>query len=202
VTAASRGPASSSQARGGDEATFVPDTSAPNIVAVWDLPLRVSHWTLAVSVPLAWLTANIFDTVHEIAGYTALGVVAFRIVWGFAGSRYARFAHFLRRPVTVARYLWRLVTRGRTGRYIGHNPAGAAMAVALLLLTAISCISGWMQITERWFGVEWVERLHAWSSHAVLVFAVVHVLAVLLMCVLQRENLVMAMITGRKRLRR
>jgi len=197
VTAASGAPpASSSHARGGDEAT-----AAANTVAVWDLPLRVAHWGLAVSVPLAWLTANIFDSVHEIAGYIALALVAFRVTWGFVGSHHARFASFVRRPAIVLRYLWRLM-RGRTGRYLGHNPAGAAMAVTLLLLAAVSCISGWMQITERWFGVDWVERLHTWSSHAVLLFAVVHVLGVLLMCVLQRENLVMAMITGRKRARR
>src|SRR5262245_6769033 len=139
---------------------------------------------------------------HEIAGYVALALVAFRVICGFVGSHHARFARFLRRPATVLRFLWRLITRGRTGRYLGHNPAGAAMAVALLLLTAISCVSGWMQITERWFGVEWVERVHTWSSHAVLLLAVVHVLGVLLMCGLQRENLVVAMITGRKRVRR
>ena len=174
----------------------------PGTIAVWDLPLRMTHWSLAVAVPLAWLTANIFDRVHEIAGYVALALVVFRVVWGFAGSYHARFASFLRRPSIVLRYIWRLVARGRTGRYLGHNPAGAAMAVALLLLTAVSCISGWMQITERWFGIDWVEQLHTWSSHAVLVLAVVHVLGVLLMCALQRENLVMAMVTGRKRARR
>src|SRR5262249_59605790 len=109
--------------------------------------------------------------------------------WGFFGPRRARFAAFLPRAATVLRYLWRL-GRGRTGRYLGHNPAGAAMAIALLMLTAVSCVSGWMQITVRWFGVDWVEQLHTCSSHAVLVLAVVHVLGVLMMCVLQREHLV------------
>jgi len=187
ATAESGGPTSPPSA-GGEPAT----------VAVWDLPLRVTHWGLAVSVPLAWLTANVFDTVHEIAGYTALGLVVVRVAWGFLGPRRARFAAFLPRAATVLRYLWRL-TRGHTGRYLGHNPAGAAMAVALLLLTAVSCVSGWMQITVRWFGVDWVEQLHTWSSHAVLVLVVVHVLGVLMMSALQRENLVGAMITGRKR---
>jgi cytochrome b len=170
------------------------------MVAVWDLPLRVTHWGLAVSVPAAWLTANVFDAIHELAGYTALGLVAFRVVWGFVGPSYARFANFVRQPAIALRYLWRL-RRGRTGHYLGHNPAGAAMAVALLLLAAVSCVSGWLQITERYFGVDWVEQLHAWSSHALLIMAAVHVLGVLLMCALQRENLVVAMITGRKQAR-
>ena len=73
------------------------------------------------------------------------------------------------------RYLWRL-TRGRTGRYLGHNPAGAAMTVTLLLFTAVSCVSGWMQITQRYFGVSWVEQLHTWSSYAALIMGIVHVL--------------------------
>jgi len=168
------------------------------MVAVWDLPLRIVHWGLAVSVPAAWFSANIFDTVHEVAGYTALGLVGLRVVWGFVGPHHARFASFLRRATIVVRYLWRL-RRGRTGRYLGHNPAGAAMTVALLLLTVVSCVSGWMQITQRYFGVSWVEQLHTWSSHSVLIMVLVHVLGVLLMCSLQRENLLVAMITGNKR---
>ena len=75
------------------------------------------------------------------------------------------------------------------------------MSVALLVLLAVSTISGWMQITERFFGVDWVEKLHTWSSNLVLILVVVHVLGVLLMCALQKENLVRAMITGKKRAR-
>jgi cytochrome b len=172
----------------------------PGMVAVWDLPLRIAHWALAFSVPVAWLTANVFDTLHEIAGYTALGAMAFRGVWGMVGPRYARFTNLLCRPTIVLRYLLRL-TRGRTGRYLAHNPAGAAMAVALLVLTPVSCVSGWMQITERWFGVDWVEQLHTWSSHILFGLALVHVLGVLLMSRLQKENLVVAMVTGKKRSR-
>jgi cytochrome b len=165
---------------------------------VWDLPQRIVHWALATSVLTAWFTANVFDTVHETAGYTALGLVAFRVLWGFIGPPHARFANFVRRPVIVLRYLGRLVVR-QNEAYLGHNPAGGAMAVTLLLLVAVASISGWMQITERFFGVDWVEELHSLSSNLVLILAVVHVLGVLLMCVLQRENLVLGMITGRKR---
>ena len=98
----------------------------------------------------------------------------------------------------MLRYLGQ-ITHGQTGRYLGLNPAGAAMSVALLALLAVSTISGWMQITERFFGVDWVETLHTCSSNLVLILAVVHVLGVLLMCALQKENLVRAMITGKKR---
>ena len=165
---------------------------------MWDSLLRVVHWLLAASVLTAWFTANIFDKVHEIAGYTALALVVVRVVWGFIGPPRARFVNFVRGPGAVLRYLGR-IAGGRAGGYLGHNPAGAAMTVALLALVAVAAVSGWMQITERFFGADWVEELHSLSSDLVLVLIVIHVLGVLLMCVLQRENLVLAMITGRKR---
>jgi cytochrome b len=175
-----------------------PDDAASAMAKVWDLPQRIVHWTLALAVLIAWCSANIFDAVHEMAGYAALGLVAFRIAWGFFGSYHARFAHFVRRPAGVLQYLRRLADR-RAERYLGHNPAGAAMILALLATIVISTISGWMQITERFFGVDWVEAVHTYSSHLVLILAAMHVAGVLLMCALQRENLVLAMITGRKR---
>ena len=67
----------------------------PAMVEVWDLPLRLFHWALAAAVPVAWFSANVFDMVHEIAGYTVLGLIAFRIVWGFTGTRYSRFRSFI-----------------------------------------------------------------------------------------------------------
>jgi cytochrome b len=175
-------------------------SSTPAMVKVWDLPLRIFHWALAASVLIAWFSANAFDTVHEIAGYIVLGLISFRIVWGFIGTRYSRFRSFLRPMRAVLSYLWQLA-RGHPGRYLGLNPAGAAMALALLVLLAISTISGWMQITQRFFGVDWVEQVHTYSSNLVLILVIVHVLGVLLMCALQKENLVRAMITGRKRRR-
>ena len=171
------------------------------MVKVWDLPLRVFHWALVAAVLVAWFSANVFDTVHEIAGYTVLALISFRLVWGFIGTRYSRFRAFVRPLRAVPRYL-RHLARAQTGRYLGLNPAGAAMAVALLALLAISTISGLMQISQRFFGVAWVEAVHTYSSNFVLILVVVHVLGVLLMCALQKENLVRAMITGRKRERK
>jgi cytochrome b len=171
---------------------------APAMIVVWDWPLRLFHWTLAASVLIAWFTPNAYDTAHRIAGYTVLGLIAFRLVWGFAGTRYSRFHSFIRLLRATPGFLWGL-RRGQTGRYLGLNPAGAAMSVALLVLLAISTISGWMQVTVRFFGVAWVEDLHTYSSDLVMILVVIHLLGVLTMCVLQKENLVRAMITGKKR---
>jgi cytochrome b len=173
-------------------------SNAPAPVPVWDLPLRLIHWTLAASVLCAWFTANVFDTIHVIAGYTVIVLLVLRLLWGIAGNRYARLHNSIRPPRATLNYL-RQMLRGETGRYLGLNPAGAAMAVALLVSLAVSSISGWMQVTERYFGNEWVEAVHTYSSNLVLALAVVHVLGVVLACALHKENLVRAMITGRKR---
>jgi cytochrome b len=175
-------------------------SNAPAAVPVWDLPLRLIHWTLAASVLTAWFTANLFDTVHEIAGYVVIVLLVLRLAWSIAGNRHARLHNSIR-PLRITLNYLRQMMCGEPGRYLGLNPAGAAMALALLLSLAVSSISGWMQVTRRYFGNEWVELVHTWSSNLVLGLAVVHVLGVLLACVLQKENLVRAMITGKKRQR-
>ncbi|SPP91416.1 MULTISPECIES: cytochrome b/b6 domain-containing protein [Bradyrhizobium] len=176
------------------------DRTAPRTVAVWDLPLRLWHWAFAASILAAWFTPTVYDRLHRIVGYTVLGLLVFRLVWGFWGGRYSRFRMVGVRLLVAPRYLWNL-RRGITGRYIGLNPAGTMMLVALLLAVAVSAITGAMSVTVTFFGLWWVEDTHHYSSDAVIVLVVLHVLGVLLMGLLQRENLIRAMITGRKRIR-
>ncbi|OAF02328.1 hydrogenase [Bradyrhizobium centrolobii] len=176
------------------------DRTVSRMVTVWDLPLRLWHWLLAGFVVLAWFTPNVYDGLHRFAGYTVIGLLAFRLVWGFFGSRYARFRMVGVRLRAAPRYLLNL-RRGMTGRYIGLNPAGTLMLVALLLTLAVSAISGAMAVTVTFFGIWWVEDTHTYSSDVVIVLVVLHVAGVVLMGILQRENLVRAMITGRKRIR-
>lgn len=172
--------------------------SAPDMVLIWDWPLRACHWALAISVLIAWLTASTYDSLHRIAGYVVLGLIVFRLVWGFFGTRYSQFRTLRRRLRATPQFLWNL-RRGKTGRYLGLNPAGAAMLVTMLLLLAISAVTGWMSTTVRFFGVPWVEDTHSYVSDAVLALAVLHVIGVAAMCVLQRENLVRSMLSGWKR---
>lgn len=176
------------------------DRTASRTVAVWDLPLRLWHWALAASILAAWFTPTAYDKAHRIVGYTVLGLLAFRLVWGFWGSRYSRFRMVGVRLRAAPRYLWNL-RRGITGRYIGLNPAGTLMLVALLLSIAVSAITGAMSVMVTFFGVWWVEDTHHYSSDAVIVLVVLHILGVVLMGLLQRENLIRAMFTGRKRIR-
>lgn len=166
-------------------------------VVVWDRPLRVWHWSLAVLILIAWVTPNTYDSLHRLAGYAVIGLLAFRLVWGFVGTRHSRFDKAGLRLRAAPDYLKNLF-RGKTGRYLGLNPAGVAMLVAMLGLLLISTVTGAMQVTVRFFGVWWIEDSHAYSSEAVIVLAGLHVVGTLLMSVLQRENLVRAMFTGRK----
>jgi cytochrome b len=167
-------------------------------VPVWDLPLRLLHWATALCVLVAWFTPNTYDTLHRSAGYAVLILVPVRLVWGFTGTRYSRFRNPLRVGRALPRYLMDMA-RGRSRRYLGLNPAGSAISMAMLILLVISGVSGWMQVTLRFFGVAWVQDAHTYASDAVMLLALVHVLGVLLMSIRQRENLVRAMITGWKR---
>ena len=177
-----------------------PGARSATTVQVWDLPLRFWHWALAILVLVAWVTPNVYDRLHRLAGYAVIGLLAFRLIWGFAGTRYARFGKLGVRLRAAPRYIWNL-RRGITGRYIGLNPAGTVMLVALLLTLAVSAITGAMEVTVTFFGVWWVEDTHAYASDAAIVLVGLHVLGVIVVGLLQRQNLVRAMFTGRKQLR-
>ncbi|WP_427914954.1 cytochrome b/b6 domain-containing protein [Ramlibacter sp. MMS24-I3-19] len=173
------------------------DMDAPRRALVWDAPVRVFHWLLALSFAIAWLTAEgeSWRLVHVTAGYTVAGLVAFRIVWGLVGSRHARFADFVRGPRAVASYVGSLL-RGRPDHHAGHNPAGALAIVALLALAALTAASGWAAYTD--VGGEWLEDVHEALANTMLAVVVLHVVAVLASSWLHRENLVGSMIHGRK----
>lgn len=117
------------------------DTAARRHVRVWDPVVRIGHWVLAGAFLTAYFSGDEFKDIHVIAGYTAATVVAIRIVWGFVGTRHARFSSFVRGPGSVFGYLAGLVS-GKSGRHVGHNPAGAAMILALLLGVAGTATSG------------------------------------------------------------
>ncbi len=108
---------------------------------VWDPLVRIGHWLLVGGVLTAYASGDDFQDIHIIAGYTVAGVVVFRLVWGFIGTKHARFSDFVRSPKTVFDYLGSLL-KGRGKRYIGHNPAGAAMILALLFSLIVTTGSG------------------------------------------------------------
>jgi cytochrome b len=165
-------------------------------VAVWDGFVRAFHWGAVALVAIAFLSPD-DKSVHEPIGYAVLALVAARLAWGVFGSRHARFGDFVVAPATVIRYL-RALGIGRARRYLGHNPAGGMMVLALLGVLLVATLSGWLSETDRFFGVEWVSTLHSASTDVLLGLVVCHVGGVAVSSLLHGENLIGAMVTGRK----
>jgi len=167
-------------------------------IKVWDLVVRVLHWSLVASVVGAWITREGDDVLHVRLGYAALAIVVVRVIWGFVGSRYARFDEFVRSPRETTTYL-KAVIAHREPRHIGHNPLGALMIVALLAIVAGICVTGWLYTTDAYWGVEWVGKLHEGLTDLLIVLVVLHLAGVVFTSIRQRENLVKAMLTGMKK---
>jgi cytochrome b len=169
----------------------------PAATLVWDAPVRVFHWLMVASFAVAWLTSESerWQLAHITAGYTMAGLVAFRIVWGLVGTRHARFADFVRSPWTAVDYLVTLA-EGRPQHHAGHNPAGGLAILALLALAALTAATGWANYSE--LAGHWMEEVHEVLAGTMLALVGLHVAAVVVSSLLHRENLVAAMIHGRK----
>jgi cytochrome b len=158
--------------------------------------VRVFHWTLVAAFFGAFALERPRE-LHETLGFIALAAVTIRVVWGFVGPAHARFADFVPRPASFVGYL-RDVARGSERRYLGHNPAGGAMVVALLAMVALLGTTGWMMVLDGFRGAEWLEELHEGAANAALALVVLHVLGVFWESARHGENLVAAMFTGLK----
>ncbi|PWW04296.1 cytochrome b [Hoeflea marina] len=167
-------------------------------VRVWDPLVRIFHWSLVGLFGFAFATGDEWSGPHELAGYAIAALVAVRVIWGLLGSRHARFSSFVARPSKVAGFLSD-TARLRAQRHLGHNPAGGAMVVALLIAISVIAASGYMMTTDRFWGVDWVQSLHEAAVYGTLGLIALHVGGVLLASIEHSENLVAAMITGRKR---
>lgn len=165
---------------------------------VWDRFVRLFHWSLVSCVVLNQFVLEAGETPHEWVGYTASALVLARIVWGFVGSRHARFSDFFPTPARLTRHI-RALARGEHPQYAGHNPLGAVMMLALMGLILSLGVTGWMQTTDTWFGEEWLMELHEWLANGLLLAAGLHAAAAIVMGRLERVHLVRAMITGFKR---
>ncbi|WP_298835180.1 cytochrome b/b6 domain-containing protein [uncultured Piscinibacter sp.] len=164
---------------------------------VWDVPVRVFHWLLVASFAGAWITAESehWRLVHVTLGYTMAGLVAFRVLWGLVGTRYARFSSFVRGPRAAFAYLRSLLGRSPE-HHTGHNPAGALAIVGLLALIGVTAASGFATYND--LGGEWLEELHELAANGLMALVVIHVAGVVVGSLVHKENLVRSMFTGRK----
>ena len=177
---------------------------------IWDPAVRGFHWTLVVAFLVSWLTGDDLQALHVYSGYLIGLLLAFRLVWGFVGSRHARFTDFVRRPSAVLDYL-KQALRLKAPRYLGHNPAGGAMVVALLASLTITIVSGiglygttdfagpLAGVFRGGFAADILEELHEFGANLTLALVAMHVAGVLFSSLAHGENLVRAMITGRKK---
>lgn len=167
-------------------------------ILVWDWPVRLGHWLMVGGFVLAWLTSEseTFRLLHVISGATVLAVATFRLPWGFIGSRYARFVDFVRGPRAVKDYAAGLL-RLEPAHHVGHNPAGGWAIVLLLGLGILTGLSGWANYND--IGGGFLEEVHEGLAVTMLAVVAIHVAGVLTGSLMHGENLVRAMLSGRKR---
>ena len=180
---------------------------------VWDAPTRLFHWGVVVLIAVSFASAKAgWMHVHLISGFTMLGALVFRFIWGFAGSETARFSRFLKSPIAGLTHLSRLFRR-EEDREIGHNAAGGWMVLLMLLLLAGQVGTGLCANTDedymvdgplaKYVGKAWSDRLsevHSINFWVILGVIVLHLLAVAAYAVFKGQNLVRPMISGKKRL--
>ena len=172
--------------------------SPPATVKVWDPFIRVFHWSLVLLFAIAFLTGDEIERMHLWAGYAIAALVALRIIWGFIGSPHARFSDFVKGPSTVVEYI-KQSTRLEAPRYVGHNPAGGAMIVLLIVMLLGLSITGHLMTTDAFWGSKTLEEIHEIFAYTTPGLVALHVLGVIVASLEHGENLVRAMITGRKR---
>ena len=205
-----------------------------NLIPVWDILVRIFHWSLVLTFTIAYLTEDDFEDLHVYAGYAVLGLICFRVLWGFIGSRYARFSNFIYPISEVKNYLSSLLTN-KPKHYLGHNPAGGLMIMAMLVSLFATTISGLKIYGVQGYGPladngmelsiiseahahgdnkhedekdgikkeeseeeEFWEEIHEFFSNFTLLLIFIHIAGVVVASRIHGENLVRAMVTGKK----
>lgn len=183
-----------------------------NTIKVWDPFVRVFHWTLVLSFFTAYITEEDFLGIHSYAGYIVLALISLRIIWGLIGTRHARFTDFINSPSTIKHFLQDTV-KMKARRYLGHNPAGGAMVLLMMLSLLITSITGlvvygaeeqsgplasWFTQSHSLWG-DIFEELHEFFANFSIFLIVVHIAGVIVESLIHKENLVKAMIDGKKK---
>lgn len=175
----------------------MPPADTRHAPLVWDRFVRVFHWTLVSCVTFNYAVMDDGKTWHQWVGYLALALVAARLVWGFVGTRHARFSDFFPTPRRLLAHL-RDLRAGHHEPSQGHNPLGALMMLALMATVLALGTTGWLQTLDAFWGDEWLQDLHHTLGNGLIALATLHAVAALVMGRLERTRLVKAMLTGVK----
>ena len=181
-------------------------------VKVWDPFVRIFHWALVLSFFIAYITEEDYLGIHTYAGYIVLALISLRIVWGMVGTRHARFTDFIYSPATIKQFL-KETFQFRAKRYLGHNPAGGAMIILMLLSLFITTFTGlavygaeehagplasWFSQADH-FWEDFYKESHEFFANFTVLLIVIHVAGVIVESMIHKENLVKAMIDGKKK---
>jgi cytochrome b len=166
-------------------------------VLVWDMPVRIFHWLLAISFAGAWLTSESESQqmIHYAFGYSAVALVLFRVIWGVVGTRYARFGQFIKGPTETIHHIKALLT-GNQHAGPGHNPAGALAMISLMILILLIGLTGYWSVKD--FLGDFMSEAHEVIADLTMVVVVIHIAAAIIMSFMQKENLIRSMVTGKK----
>lgn len=170
----------------------------PAAVKVWDPFVRIFHWSLVTLFVVTFATGDEIEWLHIYAGYAIVGLLIFRILWGFVGPEHARFKDFVKGPREVVSFLKATLSL-KAPRYLGHNPAGGYMVLALLAVLAALCGTGLLMDSDAFWGSKALEEVHEVLAYTAIGLIVLHVLGVVTASVEHRENLAKSMLTGWKR---
>lgn len=171
--------------------------SEKQVILVWDVPTRVFHWLLVLCFAGAWLTSESerLQMIHYAFGYSAVALVLFRLVWGFVGTKYARFTQFLRGPNEMAGHI-KSVLSSHQHSSPGHNPVGGIVMVGLMLIILLIGLTGYWSVKE--FLGDFMSEAHEAIASLALGLVIIHIAAAVIMSLLQKENLIRAMVNGKK----
>jgi len=184
----------------------------PDTTKVWDLVIRLFHWVLVTTFIVAYLTEDDFLDLHVLAGYILGAAIMVRLLWGFVGTKHARFSDFVTSPGVAFTYLKETLSF-KANRYVGHNPAGGLMIVLMLSSLTFTAITGVALYGAEehagpmasWFlgsSADWegaLEEAHEFLANFTLLLVAIHLIGVITESLVHKENLIRAMISGVKR---
>ena len=187
-----------------DSVIKLPSNPKTRQVKVWDILVRFTHWTVA-----AGIIANLFFTedgsdLHVYVGYTVLGLVVVRLLWGLVGTRYARFTSFFPTPTRLKHHLSALIVRRVDEQHLGHNPLAAIMMLSLWAVIIGLGVTGYLMETDIFSHIQLLgnkdvlEEIHELLANSLYLLVPLHIIAAIAMSYWQRQNLIKSMITGKK----
>ena len=183
-----------------------------NKIYIWDPLVRIFHWTLVLAFSVAFISEDDYIAIHSWSGYTILSFLTIRVFWGVVGTKHALFSDFVFSKIEIIQFIKNTLSL-KAKRYLGHNPAGGAMVILLMISLLITACSGlvifaieenqgplvFLFSTANFLGADIAENLHEFFADFTLFLIVVHIFGVIVESIIHKENLIKSMFTGNKR---